>query len=119
MTDRDVLDPAALAAMLQMVGGDTAFLVEMIDEYLQDTPEQLVAMQQALVAGEVAELRRVAHTVKSNSASFGARRLEALCSMLEQQGKQGVLADAAELLEQVVVEYARVKAALVAARAQE
>lgn len=116
MAEAGRIDHAALNALLDMVGGDEAFLNEMIDTYFDDTPALLAAMRQALAAGDSVALRRSAHALKSNSANFGALRLEELCRTLEELASTGAVADAAPLLAQVEAEYADVKPVLEAAR---
>jgi HPt (histidine-containing phosphotransfer) domain-containing protein len=116
MTDENIIDPTALQAMLEMVGGDTAFLAEMIDTYLADSPQLLADLGQAVDGGNAELLRRAAHSLKSNSAGFGAHALAALARQLEDLGKQGSTAGAAPLLAAAGAEYERVQAALLAAR---
>ena len=119
MADNSPLDPAALETMLQMVGGDTAFLAEMIDAYLADSPQLLAELRQALNTRDPELLRRAAHSLKSNSENFGAHTLAALARKLEELGKTGSLADAYHLTEQVGAEYEQVRRALEIARPTE
>lgn len=79
------LDPAALDQMLELGGGDRSFVVEMIDEYLEDSASLVEVLRGS--SGE--ELRRAAHSLKSTSASVGAARLAALCHEVEQAGAAG------------------------------
>jgi HPt (histidine-containing phosphotransfer) domain-containing protein len=51
-------------------------------------------MRNALDAGDCAELQRLAHSLKSNSASMGAYALSALAACLEERCKAGTLDDA-------------------------
>jgi len=119
MADTSPIDPAALEMMLQMVGGDTAFLTEMIDAYLADSPQLLADLREALNTEDAELLRRGAHSLKSNSENFGAHALTALARNLEELGKSGSLADAYNLTEQAAAEYERVKGALEVARPTE
>jgi HPt (histidine-containing phosphotransfer) domain-containing protein len=119
MADPNPIDPQALETMLQMVGGDTAFLAEMIDAYLVDSPQLLADLRQALNEEDAELLRRAAHSLKSNSENFGAHGLAALARNLEELGKSGSLAEANNLTEQVAAEYERVKRALEVARPTE
>ena len=112
----DVLDPAALGNLRELVGGDEAFLVELIDTFLGDAPQLLADMRQAAANGDAAVLHRAAHSLKSNSAEFGALTLSALCRELEMSGKAGALEGAAEKVAQAVAEYEKVRAALEAIR---
>jgi two-component system, sensor histidine kinase and response regulator len=118
MAEPDVIDRATLESLLETVGGDADFLGEMIDAYFEDTPQLLEAMRRALATASPVELRRAAHSLKSNSTNFGALALAGLCKDLEERGSSGALDGAAALVAQVEAEYERVKLALDAARPQ-
>jgi HPt (histidine-containing phosphotransfer) domain-containing protein len=111
-----VLDSAALDELQEMVGGDAAFLAELIDTFLDDGPTLLTAMQTAVAAGDAVSLRRAAHTLKSNSRTFGASALANLCQSIEEQATSEGLVGVDLLVAQVVGEYPEVVAALHAAR---
>lgn len=116
MTNRATIDHSALETLLEAVGGDQAFLAELIGDFFAGAPQLLQAMRQALAAGDPAELRRAAHSLKSNSASFGAGVLEQLCRELEARGNDGRLSGAGALLDAIEAEYARVEQALQSTR---
>jgi two-component system sensor histidine kinase/response regulator len=116
MAEAEAIDPAALRLIQAMTGNDPSFLAELIDAYVDDTRQLLLAMRQALAAGHADELRRAAHVLKSNSASVGATRLSALCKDLEEGARSGVLDGAAARLAQVEDTSAQVERALRAAR---
>jgi two-component system, sensor histidine kinase and response regulator len=63
-------------------------------------------MQRAVSGANTEELRRAAHSLKSNSATFGARALAGMCQELENQAKEGVLEGAAERLVRVEAAFA-------------
>ena len=116
MAEPDVIDPAALDELLETTGGDPAFLAELIDTYLGDSIVLLAAMRQAIAAANAEELRRAAHSLKSNSASFGARRLASLCQELEQRAKDGIFEGTPGRLSHIEAAYAEVEHALRALR---
>jgi two-component system, sensor histidine kinase and response regulator len=116
MPEQHAINRAALDNLLATTGGDPAFLAELIDTYFEDSATLLMVIRQALTEGSAEQLRRAAHSLKSNSASLGAEDLAVLCRELEEQGRVGVLGGAAERLAQVEAEYERVRWALVAAR---
>jgi PAS domain S-box-containing protein len=105
-----VLDSAALEH-LRLTAGDSAFVDELVDTFLREAPKLL----ETLRGVEAQELRRAAHTLKSNAEVFGATRLAELCRELEAMAKAGAVAGAAELLPRIDDEYARVERALRAA----
>jgi PAS domain S-box-containing protein len=108
----DILDPAAMENLQELAGGDAAFLAELMDTFLADAPQLLTDMRQAMERRDAAGLRLAAHSLKSNSADFGAMTLSNLCRELEGMGKAGTLDGAAEKVTQAEAEYEQVKAAL-------
>ena len=93
--DLPVLDPAALAELSASTGDDTAFVVELVETYLSDATGLLDAIGAAIAAGDADALVRPAHTLKSSSATVGARRLAETSRRLEFAGRSGALDDAA------------------------
>ncbi|MEM7738127.1 MAG: Hpt domain-containing protein [Deinococcota bacterium] len=57
-------------------------------------------------------LRRIAHSLKSNSATLGAKRLGELFAELEQQSRVGDLTQAPVLIPAIQQEFTVVKHAL-------
>jgi HPt (histidine-containing phosphotransfer) domain-containing protein len=112
MIETSLIDPQVFQALYASTGQDPEFLRELMDTYFQDAPQLLADMRAALAAGNAADFRRAAHSLKSNSANFGARHLAALCKELEDKGKAGVLDGAGAKIELIQAEYAQVKAAL-------
>jgi HPt (histidine-containing phosphotransfer) domain-containing protein len=92
-----VLDPDALEH-LRVTAGDCAFMVKLVDTFLREAPALLETLRGALEAADAQQLRRAAHTLKSNGRVFGATRLAELCRELEVMAKAGTLMAAAELL---------------------
>jgi HPt (histidine-containing phosphotransfer) domain-containing protein len=80
--------------------------------FLEDAPIQLAALRNALDAGDAETARRAAHTLKSNSATFGAARFAETCRALEEMAKAGALAEAEPLLRRAELEYPAVGHAL-------
>jgi HPt (histidine-containing phosphotransfer) domain-containing protein len=115
----EAVDHRVLAALSQATGDDPAFLAELIDTFLRDTPALLETLRGALDQADAQQLRRAAHTLKSNGRVFGATTLAELCQQLEAIVKKETLAQAedgylraAELLGRIEGEYASVERAL-------
>jgi HPt (histidine-containing phosphotransfer) domain-containing protein len=70
----------------------------------------------ALAERNAEALVESAHSLKSSSANLGALALTELCKELETAGRQGRLADASELLQQVNAVYTNTLQALEAHR---
>jgi histidine phosphotransfer protein HptB len=117
VTDSPVIDPSALAALSETTGDDPEFLAELIDTYLTDAVELLDTIEAASASRDAAELRRAAHSLKSNSATFGATTLTSLARSLEELGKAEQLDGSSGLLGETREEFARVERSLRETRA--
>jgi HPt (histidine-containing phosphotransfer) domain-containing protein len=85
---------------------------EVIAMYLDDTPRQLAALQDAVRAGDAAAVARVAHQLRGSAATMGARELQGLCAELEARGGAGNLGGMDELLAAVGPAFERARATL-------
>jgi HPt (histidine-containing phosphotransfer) domain-containing protein len=89
MTDQSspILDLAVLETLRESVGGDDAFVADLVETYLADSREQLAAIERAVEADDAGALVRPAHTLKSASFTVGAARLGELSRTLEQNAR--------------------------------
>ena len=108
--DREQLD--AIRALQDPEGPDVVALV--VDEFRNESRQLLQTMARSQVNGDVKELHRAAHSLKSSSAYLGARRLSSLCAELEAMTKSGLTPGVAteQSITQVDEEYTRVLTAL-------
>jgi two-component system sensor histidine kinase/response regulator len=88
------------------------FLVELIDVYLNDTPNRLRQLRQAFDGDDTANFVREAHTLKSSSANLGAMGLSALAKEMEFAGRNGEIEKMATELNHLEEAFAQVKAVL-------
>src|SRR5438552_10552531 len=110
------LDDGALQSLRDLGGDD--FLAEVIDAFLADAPELIATLRRSLDEQGTEELRRAAHTLKSNGATLGAGEFAELCRTLEQRAKAGELDGASQLVEQIEQEYGPLRDALTALRSE-
>jgi HPt (histidine-containing phosphotransfer) domain-containing protein len=116
VSDRSARLDAASLESLRELGGEE-FLGELIDTFLTEAPTMLATIRSSIEQGDADELRRAAHTLKSNAATFGAEVLAERCRELEDRAKGGELGGAGELAAGIGVEYVDVERALAALRA--
>ena len=109
-TADSVLDAKVFAELQANVGAD--FIGELITTYLEDAPQLVAEMKRAFAVNDVDSFRRAAHTLKSNSANFGATALTAHARELEQMARAGNLQSADEKIARVETELVQVTAAL-------
>jgi histidine phosphotransfer protein HptB len=112
MPDPQTLDPSAIESLRSLSPDDEAFLRELIEIYLQDTPVRLAELETALAKGDASMLMRAAHTIKGSSSNFGATKLALISHDIEMHGKSGNCSAATPMLPGLKAEYALVTQAL-------
>jgi PAS domain S-box-containing protein len=100
--------PLNVAAALPRFNNDQEFYTDMCREFVGHLATRIEVMKTTLQSGDVIGLNRHAHSLKGLAANFGAEFLSALAAELEQQTRQGELAHAPALIEQVSTESRRV-----------
>ena len=90
------------------------FVGELVDTFLGEAPAMLDELRRSLDAGDADRFRRAAHSLKSNSHTFGAMTLGAMARELELGGIASVRNAGAAPLDALTTEYSRVAAALTA-----
>lgn len=89
--DVPIFDVSVIDELCSSVGGDRAFVVELIETYLADGAVQLDEIEAMVAAGDAAGVVRPAHTLKSSSATLGVLRLASVAAALERAGRSGSL----------------------------
>lgn len=107
------LDAQAIARLAELDPGGSGQLVQrVLRAYAASLDRLMVEFRQARAAQQPAVLRRVAHTLKSSSASVGALQLAALCADLEQAVFEPRDLNNGDILDSLEVEAARVAVAV-------
>lgn len=101
-----LFDPAAIEK-LRAVAGDqgTSFVAEMAQLFLDEATKSLADLKKGFDQGEWKQVTRIAHSLKSSSATLGLMRLSVACRALELDTRSGASSPGtgaltAELLEQ-------------------
>jgi histidine phosphotransfer protein HptB len=110
----DTIDLPTFRALQETAGAD--FTGELVGTFLEEGPAMLRELGAALAAGEAEKFRRAAHSLKSNSLTFGAMGLAGLAKDLELAGLDAVKARGSDALGPIAAEYARAAAALAGLR---
>ena len=103
------IDRATYDELKDTAGAD--FVVELVDTFLAEAPRLIEGLRTAYDQRNADVFRRSAHSLKSNSNTFGARTLGVLARDLELGGFARVEASDAPL-EKLAQEYSRVAAEL-------
>jgi len=107
MQAQDSIDAATFTGLKDLVGGD--FVVELIDAYNAETGQLIECLEQALADQDAAAFGRLAHSIKSSSASLGALAFSQQARELEMMGKANDLSSASPKVEQLADDFVLVK----------
>ncbi len=106
----ELIDHATLQELRDTAGAE--FVGDLIDTFLDEAPQMLAQLRAAHAAGDAQAFRRAAHSLKSNSLTFGAQSLAAAARALELQGLDADPAPDAAALDALQAVYAAAAAAL-------
>ena len=107
-----ILDQNSLSRLLNVIGGDTLDLADLIESFLEETPILLAQLQEGLSQGKCELVRRAAHTLKSGSRDFGVLGLATLCAQLEHECGAGMPIHATSLVAGIHDQYHQARPAL-------
>lgn len=104
--DPEILDLSVLDSFRQIAGEHaSSLIVDLLNTYLEDAPERVDRMQQAVNETNPELLSDAAHALKSASANFGAKELSGLCAKAEALGRSGTMTGTPELVSQISHSY--------------
>ena len=106
----DTIDQATFEALKDTAGAD--FVGELVATFLAEAPPMLAELRRSSAARDAEPFRRTAHSLKSNSNTFGALKLGQMAKALELSGIDAVGKGSVPSLDDIDREYARVAAEL-------
>jgi HPt (histidine-containing phosphotransfer) domain-containing protein len=116
VSETPAIDAAAFANLLEMTGGDLAFVDELVDTYIEEGDRLVGALRAGATAGTPDALVMPAHSLKSSSLNLGALELGDRCRELEALARAGTMSDASDRVEAIETSFARARRDLLAMR---
>ena len=104
------IDPHTFDELQANAGAD--FVAELVDTFLEDAPALIDELRSARAASDADLFRRSAHSLKSNSHTFGALALGAMARELELKGMHADPARDVAAIDAIAVAYAQAAAEL-------
>jgi CheY-like chemotaxis protein/HPt (histidine-containing phosphotransfer) domain-containing protein len=98
--------------LLKRVGGDEDLSRELLEMFLQEFPQKLNDIKQALKEDDAPMVARVAHTIKGSSANIGADRIREAALDMEIASKELNLNLANTLVEKIQSEFEKLHTVL-------
>jgi len=110
MTPDKAVDPEVLESLRELGGeDDPGLFLELIELFLEDTPQRMKQVEEALARDDADGLGAAAHALKSSCANLGALKLSELFKEIEFAGKESDLERARPLVNLSSEEYGRVE----------
>lgn len=106
------IDIDGLQQTLEIIGGNTSENIqEIISLYMQESPNLIKCMKNALKTGAIEDLEYAGHTLKSSSQMIGALQFSKLCAQLEMAGRHNTIdaLDADEILTSINQQFSAIK----------
>lgn len=91
---------------LRRLGGEE-LVQQLLASFLRNAPRRVAEAEAGLQAGELEQVERAVHTLKSSSRYLGAQPLSALCFQAEEAARAGRAGELPRLVQQVSEELAR------------
>lgn len=106
----ETIDPTVLTEIVDLMGDEGVAMVhDLVALFLQTSPLLLEQAHNALSKEDAGALFRAVHTLRAPAAQVGAELLAVLCQEAEKNSESIVRTRNSDLLDQINVEYARVR----------
>jgi GAF domain-containing protein/HPt (histidine-containing phosphotransfer) domain-containing protein len=119
--EEPAIEPQFMETILDIAGNDlkaTEFLINVIDSYLEETPQLVQSIDRALAVDDRARLFQALNTLRSSSDYIGALTLSYQCRQLELAIRANYVVLIYACLSQVAIEAQRATDALRIARSR-
>jgi histidine phosphotransfer protein HptB len=113
MPNATLIDPEAIENLRALSPDDgDGFLRDIAGIYLEDTPNRIAELRQALASGDQITFTRAAHSIKGSSSNLGATQIRAISEKLEHQSRNHGLGGVEPLIAELEEQFEITKAEL-------
>lgn len=86
--DLNDLHPIDFVDVLDRIGGDSSFLLELLDIYFREYDEKKPLLDDAIAREDYVQMQELGHSLKGASANLGLARLQRAAFALEMAGRE-------------------------------
>ena len=104
--DEKIID---LADVLRRIQGDKELLIELVEIFLNDTPQRFQDTARLIEKADFVELADVAHSIKGAASNIGAIKIWQSFKALEEAAKQKDLPQVHHLFQRACAEFDELK----------
>ncbi|MCK5235858.1 MAG: response regulator, partial [Deltaproteobacteria bacterium] len=102
----------SMSILIDRLMGDEEIAKEILDGFIEDMPNQISSMKEALDEGDSSLVQRLAHTIKGASGNVGATALQEAALQVEVAGKESDLTSSALLIPKIDEQFEILKEAI-------
>ena len=102
-------DPVNLVEALPRFGDDLDFFKTMLGEFINNLPERIAKLEEALEQGDIKSVTRLAHNLKGASANFSAEGVRSAAAEIEINGYNGEMTNVTALIVRIKDEIPKIK----------
>jgi two-component system sensor histidine kinase/response regulator len=102
----DDFDPTILLDRLE---ADQDLFIKIMNIFLDDVPEQMGVLKEALDRGDAETVRHQAHTLKGSAGHVGATAMLAVVREMEKAGQEGDMERTTNLFPLLELEFEKIK----------
>ena len=107
--DQKNTGPIDMESVLERVGGDEAFLQELIDIYIEDFIEKYDQLKQAIEEADFENIKEIGHSLKGSSGNLSLNSLYETAYGIELAGKENDIEKARLLFLRLKEEFKELK----------
>lgn len=101
-------DPIDIQASIQRMGGEEIWN-EIIEAWLEEVPQNIAQLRQALLEQDMEVAERSAHSIKGSSAEILAEDIQRASALAEEQCRRGNIQSVESLLAEIEHQFERVE----------
>lgn len=102
-------EPLDFDRILEEFDGDKEFLKDLLDGFVKNVKEQIVALKKALSEGNAHIVIKEAHSIKGGAANLTAYGLSGCASELERLAGGGSLMGGMEVIKRLELEFQKIE----------
>jgi len=109
LIDLDKLQPIDFDEVLNRIGGDSSFLMELLTIYFQEFDDKKHLLEEAIASQDYIQVCELGHSLKGSSANLGLARLQRVALSLEIAGREKRIRPAQEAIRALEAEVQTLK----------
>ena len=96
-------------SVLERIGGDESFFLELLDIYIEDFLEKYALLEQAIAEGDITNIKEIGHSLKGASGNLSLTGLHETAYGIELSGKENNIEQAKLMFARLKEEFIKLK----------